>query len=85
MGVIGRQDVRAGGNWCWAVISKTVATQSNGWRAEQYVRVVEPHLTMKYWMKLTDISDYDKQALYDTWYPVIYLNKYTMTHSESFY
>lgn len=40
---------------------------------------------MKYWMILTAIGDYDKQALYDTWYPVMYLNKHTMTHSESFY
>lgn len=35
----------------------------------------------------TAISDYETWALYDTQYPVIYLNKYTITHSfsESFY
>lgn len=36
-------------------------------------------------MAKTDISDHDVWALYDTRYPVIYLNKYTITHSESFY
>lgn len=33
----------------------------------------------------TAISDYDTWALYDTQYPVIYLNKYTITHPECFY
>lgn len=33
----------------------------------------------------TDLGDCDTWALYDTQYPVIYLNKYTITHPESFY
>lgn len=40
-----------------------------GGNTEQYVSVVESHLVLE---KLEDISDYDKRALYDTQYPVIY-------------
>lgn len=32
----------------------------------------------------TAISDYDTWTLYGTQYPVIYLNKYTITPSECF-
>lgn len=49
---------------------------SDGWRTEGDVRASEPHLLVEKWDE-TDIGYYDKWALYNTQYPVIYLNKYT--------
>lgn len=36
-------------------------------------------------MDESDMNDSDPRAMYDPQYPVIYVNKYTVTSSESFY
>lgn len=61
-----------------------MAKWSDGWSRKWDVRASEPHLLVGKWDE-TDIGRYDTWALYNTQYPVIYLNKHTKNILGVFY